>query len=231
MPMRALVKFAPDRAMSSAGGRRARTRARQGSDRRCGRCDLRYRPDGDRGRSRHQGAAHPGSRSFRNDPRHRVRRQHAAAPSATGSPSRPTPICAANCEYCRREEYNRCPYRLGIGTTVDGGLADQLVMPALAVHKLPDNVSLAAGALTEPLAVSVHAVIEQSPVAGRRGRGGDRPRRDRPAVRPGGPGGRGDGRYGRAAVRHAEQLRWPGGSASTTPSTPRQRTSRQSSSR
>src|SRR6476619_424717 len=23
------------------------------------------------------------------------------------------------CLYCRREEYNRCPYRLGIGTTVD----------------------------------------------------------------------------------------------------------------
>lgn len=68
------------------------------------------------------------------------------------------------CAYCRREEYNRCPYRLGIGTTADGGLADQLVMPALAVHKLPDNVSLLAGALTEPLAVSVHAVIEQSPV-------------------------------------------------------------------
>jgi L-iditol 2-dehydrogenase len=67
------------------------------------------------------------------------------------------------CEYCRKEEYNRCPYRLGIGTTVDGGLADQLVMPADTVHKLPDNVSLVAGALTEPLAVSVHAVVERSP--------------------------------------------------------------------
>ncbi len=68
------------------------------------------------------------------------------------------------CAYCRREEYNRCPHRLGIGTTADGGLADQLAMPALAVHRLPDNVSLLAGALTEPLAVAVHAVIEQSPV-------------------------------------------------------------------
>ncbi|MET0862870.1 MAG: zinc-binding dehydrogenase [Nakamurella sp.] len=67
------------------------------------------------------------------------------------------------CEYCRKEEYNRCPFRLGIGTTADGGLAEQLAMPALAVHKLPDNVSFAAGALTEPLAVSVHGVIEQSP--------------------------------------------------------------------
>jgi L-iditol 2-dehydrogenase len=67
------------------------------------------------------------------------------------------------CAYCRKEEYNRCPYRLGIGTTVDGGLADQLVMPAETLHKLPEGLSLAAGALSEPLAVAVHAVIEQSP--------------------------------------------------------------------
>ena len=67
------------------------------------------------------------------------------------------------CEYCRKEEYNRCPYRLGIGTTVDGGLADELVMPIATLHKLPDGLSMAAGALSEPLAVSVHGVIEQSP--------------------------------------------------------------------
>jgi 2-desacetyl-2-hydroxyethyl bacteriochlorophyllide A dehydrogenase len=67
------------------------------------------------------------------------------------------------CAYCRKEEYNRCPYRQGIGTTVDGGLADQLVMPADTVHRLPDGISIVAGALTEPLAVAVHAVIEQSP--------------------------------------------------------------------
>ena len=67
------------------------------------------------------------------------------------------------CVYCRREEYNRCPYREGIGTTVDGGLADQLVMPVETVHRLPDGVSLVAGALTEPLAVAVHAVVERSP--------------------------------------------------------------------
>ena len=67
------------------------------------------------------------------------------------------------CEYCRKEEYNRCPYRLGIGTTVDGGLADELVMPIATLHKLPDGLSMAAGALSEPLAVAVHGVIEQSP--------------------------------------------------------------------
>lgn len=67
------------------------------------------------------------------------------------------------CAYCRTEQYNRCPYRKGIGTTTDGGLAEQLVMPERAVHRLPDGVSFAAGSLTEPLAVAVHGVIEQSP--------------------------------------------------------------------
>lgn len=67
------------------------------------------------------------------------------------------------CPYCRREEYNRCPYRRGIGTTADGGLADRIVMPADTLHRLPDRVPLVAGALTEPLAVAVHAVVEQSP--------------------------------------------------------------------
>lgn len=67
------------------------------------------------------------------------------------------------CEYCRLEQYNRCPDRLGIGTTTDGGLAEQLLMPERAVHPLPDNVSLAEGALTEPLAIAVHGVVEQSP--------------------------------------------------------------------
>jgi L-iditol 2-dehydrogenase len=36
-------------------------------------------------------------------------------------------------------------------------------MPAETVHRLPAGVSMAAGALTEPLAVAVHAVAERSP--------------------------------------------------------------------
>lgn len=67
------------------------------------------------------------------------------------------------CLYCRAEQYQRCPYRKGIGTTADGALADSLCMPELAVHRLPDGVSLLAAALTEPLSIAVHAVIERSP--------------------------------------------------------------------
>lgn len=67
------------------------------------------------------------------------------------------------CEYCRLGQANRCPHRKGIGTTVDGGLAEQLAMPADTVHRLPDGLPLTAGALTEPLAIAVHAVVERSP--------------------------------------------------------------------
>ena len=67
------------------------------------------------------------------------------------------------CLYCRAEQYQRCPYRKGIGTTADGALADFVAMPELAVHRLPEGVSLKAGALTEPLSIAVHAVIERSP--------------------------------------------------------------------
>lgn len=65
------------------------------------------------------------------------------------------------CPACRREEYNRCPNRRGIGTTADGALADRIAMPERAVHPLPEGVSLRAGALTEPLSIAVHAVLER----------------------------------------------------------------------
>lgn len=67
------------------------------------------------------------------------------------------------CHWCKTEQYQRCASRTGIGTTTDGGLAEQLVIRADAAHKIPDSVSLLAAALTEPLAVAVHAVFEQSP--------------------------------------------------------------------
>lgn len=68
-----------------------------------------------------------------------------------------------SCLYCKREDYHRCRTRKGIGTTANGALAEYLAMPARAVHKLPDSVSLTAGALSEPTAIAVHAVIERSP--------------------------------------------------------------------
>lgn len=64
------------------------------------------------------------------------------------------------CRYCRSEDYNLCGNRTGIGTNRDGAFEEYMTMMADRVWKLPDNVSLMAGAISEPLACGTHAVIE-----------------------------------------------------------------------
>ncbi len=63
------------------------------------------------------------------------------------------------CRHCRDGALNLCSQRRSIGSAVDGGFADYLVVPAGNVHILPENVSVEAGALTEPLACVAHAVL------------------------------------------------------------------------
>jgi L-iditol 2-dehydrogenase len=66
-------------------------------------------------------------------------------------------VCGS-CRYCRAGRSNLCPERRSIGAAVDGGFAPLLLVPARNLHRLPENVSLTAGALTEPLACCVHAM-------------------------------------------------------------------------
>lgn len=66
-------------------------------------------------------------------------------------------VCGS-CQYCRAGRPNLCPERRSIGAAVDGGFAPLLLVPARNLHRLPENVSLTAGALTEPLACCVHAM-------------------------------------------------------------------------
>lgn len=65
-----------------------------------------------------------------------------------------------DCEWCRTEQFNRCPNRTGIGRSAHGGLAEQILIRADAAHRLPDTATLLEGALAEPLAVAVHSVLE-----------------------------------------------------------------------
>jgi L-iditol 2-dehydrogenase len=74
----------------------------------------------------------------------------------TGEPS--IYICG-HCDYCLSEHYNLCPERKVMGYWHDGSFAPYC--NATFVHKLPENVSFEAGALTELLACCVHSVIEQ----------------------------------------------------------------------
>jgi L-iditol 2-dehydrogenase len=69
-------------------------------------------------------------------------------------------VCG-QCAFCRAGDTHLCPRRRAVGTTADGGFADHVVVPARGVHAIPAHVDFAAGALTEPLAVAVHAVAER----------------------------------------------------------------------
>lgn len=69
----------------------------------------------------------------------------------------PVIICG-ECHYCQRGDYHLCAnisfqYRQG-----QGGLTTDFITPERWVHSLPGDISYSAGALTEPLAVAVHAV-------------------------------------------------------------------------
>ena len=62
------------------------------------------------------------------------------------------------CYYCKRLMYNLCINGGFTGLTVDGCMAEYVVVPSYSVYKLPDLVSDEVGTLIEPLAVAIHAV-------------------------------------------------------------------------
>lgn len=67
-------------------------------------------------------------------------------------------LCCGECYYCKRAMYNICMTPGFTGLTVDGCMAEYVVIPSYAVYKLPDSVSDELGALVEPLSVALHAV-------------------------------------------------------------------------
>ncbi|MFQ3566709.1 MAG: zinc-binding dehydrogenase [Aggregatilineales bacterium] len=69
------------------------------------------------------------------------------------------------CRYCRAGQNNLCLNRRSIGSAVNGGFTQYVVVPKQNIHLLPENVDFQAGALTEPLACVVHGVLEPPTVA------------------------------------------------------------------
>ncbi|MED3624754.1 zinc-binding dehydrogenase [Neobacillus thermocopriae] len=72
-------------------------------------------------------------------------------------------ICG-ECDYCKEKDYNLCSYRKGLGTQVNGSLAEYVISREKSVHVLPKEISLKAAALSEPLACCVHAALEKTTV-------------------------------------------------------------------
>jgi (R,R)-butanediol dehydrogenase / meso-butanediol dehydrogenase / diacetyl reductase len=69
----------------------------------------------------------------------------------------PLVVCR-ECSYCRVGNYQLCPRFQLLGLTLDGGFADRVAVPAYALYRLPEALDCEIGALTEPMAVCVHAV-------------------------------------------------------------------------
>lgn len=69
----------------------------------------------------------------------------------------PLVVCG-RCPFCRVGDYQLCTHLGIVGNMVDGGFASFIRMPASALFRLPAAVDFEVGALTEPLAVSVHGV-------------------------------------------------------------------------
>lgn len=68
------------------------------------------------------------------------------------------------CSSCRTKNYNLCSNRKGLGTQINGSMAEYVVSREESVHLLPDKVSLLSASLCEPLACGVHASIEKGNV-------------------------------------------------------------------
>lgn len=68
-------------------------------------------------------------------------------------------IGCMNCDTCNLGAYHRCAGRTETGVmNRDGGLAERIVLPVRAVHRISKDVNLLSAALVEPSAVAFSAV-------------------------------------------------------------------------
>ena len=69
------------------------------------------------------------------------------------------------CRFCKRGELNHCKERKGIGSAMNGGFAEYVVVRAESVMHLPDDLTFDQGACIEPLSCGVHALTERTVVS------------------------------------------------------------------
>lgn len=74
-------------------------------------------------------------------------------------------ISCGHCGWCLGGRTNLCADYRTLGLQVDGGLAEYVTSPAAICHRVPDACEDDAAAMTQPLAVALHAVsrISQGP--------------------------------------------------------------------
>lgn len=76
----------------------------------------------------------------------------------------PHALACLRCHLCRRGHAELCSAKRSPGWGIDGGMTEAVTVPAELLHRVPDEVSDLAAALTEPTAVVVSG-YERLPVA------------------------------------------------------------------
>jgi L-iditol 2-dehydrogenase len=62
------------------------------------------------------------------------------------------------CSYCHSSRPHLCENPQALGVTLNGGMAEFSVVPVAQAYRLPEGLPSEAGALTEPLACTLHAI-------------------------------------------------------------------------
>jgi hypothetical protein len=75
-------------------------------------------------------------------------------------------IYCGHCYPCRIGRTNCCEHLQVIGVHIDGGMREIFAHPANLLHKVPDNIPLAAIPLAEPLTIALHALHRTTLIAG-----------------------------------------------------------------
>ncbi len=68
------------------------------------------------------------------------------------------------CDLCRAGYSQICSQKRSLGWGRNGAFAQYMSVPALLLHKIPENVSFESAAITEPLAVVIHEVVERGQI-------------------------------------------------------------------
>lgn len=67
-------------------------------------------------------------------------------------------ISCGVCYYCRRGLVNLCENLRALGVDIDGGMAEQCIVPWQQAFVIPDDMSLRQSAFLEPLSCAVHGI-------------------------------------------------------------------------
>lgn len=71
-----------------------------------------------------------------------------------------------SCLYCQIGQEHMCVDKRAYGVHLNGGMADLVAIPARLAYTIPEGISPIFGAMTEPIACSVHAFDRLAPASG-----------------------------------------------------------------